>query len=45
MSQWLIALVPVVLKVLLEFLFRLHERRATPTGMDKPRRRRRRRIA
>lgn len=42
MSQWLVALAPVVLKALLDLLIRLHERRSSP-AVDKPARRRRRR--
>lgn len=46
MSQWLTVLAPVLLKALLDALFRLYERRTAPTEVDKPaRRRRRRRIA
>ncbi|HLO03338.1 MAG TPA: hypothetical protein VK191_09525 [Symbiobacteriaceae bacterium] len=46
MSQWLIALASVLLKALLDSLFRFYERRKAPPAVDKPaRRRRRRRIA
>jgi hypothetical protein len=40
MSQWLVALAPV-LKVLLEGVFRLYERRAALQAVDKPARQRR----